>query len=97
MNAPKTDKTLTLSKRTDFINVYAITEPKRMDFIGTSFAAVTKALNEIWGDFPVRLSEKDLPVIQGIAIATAENGTAWKQIQESLEQYGKVELTLEQD
>lgn len=91
------DKKLTFSKRTDFINVYAITEPKRMDFLGTSFEAVRIALQEIFGAFPIRLESKDLPVIKGIAIAFAENGTAWKQIAESLGQYGKVELQIEED
>lgn len=91
------EKKLNLSKATPFINVYAITEPKRMNFIGTSFASVQKAVVDIWGAFPVRLEEKDLPVIKGIAIALAENGTAWKQIQESLEKYGKVELQIDHE
>lgn len=97
MNAPQKPEKLTLSKRTDFINVYAITEPKRLNFIGTSFADVTKALVSIFGEMPVRLSEKDLPIVRGIAIALGDNGEAWRQIQESLEQYGRVELTAEQD
>lgn len=91
------DKKLTLGSPTRYINVSAITEPKRMNFIGTSLTAVQKAVEDIFGKFPVRLEAKDLPVVKGIAIALAENGTAWRQIAESLEQYGKVELSLEQD
>jgi hypothetical protein len=92
-----TDKKLTLTKTTPYINIYAVTEPKRMDFIGTSYAAVTKTIRELWGDFPCRLEAKDLPVIKGIAIALAENGTAWKQIYEYLDKYGKIELQLDQE
>lgn len=92
----KGDK-LTLTKAVQYITVSAITAPKRMDFIGTSFEAVRIAAKAIWGEFPIRLEDKDLPVVKGIAVAMAENGTAWKQIADSLEQYGKVELLIEQD
>lgn len=89
------EKPLNLAGNRQYINIFAVTEPVRMDFIGTSYDSFAKAAKQIFGEFPIRLSKEHKPTIKAISIVLAENGTAWKQIYDSLEKYGNVELQIE--
>lgn len=87
--------TLTLAKKTKYISIYAITQPKRMSFLGTSFEDMQAILTKLYGNFPIRLSAENIPQIEAAGVITGANGDCWRELEAALKQYGNVELAIE--
>lgn len=89
-------ETLSLTPRVQFMNVYPLSEPERLDFTGTSCGEVMETLRE-WlgtaGNHPVLLTKEHLFALQGISAATKL--LCWRQLAVAVALFGRVEVHLE--
>jgi len=72
-----------------------LTTPRRVTFLGTSFAAVHRALGEVFGGFPIRLSREHIVAIRAMATVAADGREPYDQIAEALAKHGDVEVGVE--
>ena len=71
-----------------------IAAPVTLQFLGTSCEAVSKALQEAFGPFPIRLHKgEQLMILKGMAAAAGEGAQPYKQLMAALSQVGQLELT----
>ena len=71
-----------------------ISTPVRVSFIGTDYQAVSRALQEAFGHFPIRLSKEHIPTLHGMVLGAGDAGTPFKELREALKQFGNLEITL---
>ena len=71
-----------------------IATPVRMRFSGTSCQAVSQALVEAFGPFPIRLHKgEQLMILKGMAAAAGEGRQPYEDLMKALAQVGQLELT----
>lgn len=72
-----------------------LTTPRRVTFLGTSFAAVHRALADTFGGFPVRLSPEHVVTLRAMAAVAGEGREPYDQIADALQKHGDVEVGVE--
>ena len=70
-----------------------ISSPVRLQFSGTSYLDVRSALIEAFGQFPVRLTNDHIPVLNGMCAAAGAGKQPYQQLLTALKQFGNLELT----
>lgn len=84
-----------LAQKANFITFSSVAKPQRISFLGTDMITVRKALEEVFGDFPVRVSKKDMNILAGMCAASAAGRQPYEQLCAALEKHGELELGLE--
>jgi hypothetical protein len=97
-NASLPETIAPLGNRNKFMTIYAISEPQRMSFLGTSFKGMESVLLDIMGsnEFPIRLTkEKHLEGVRWALAACGEAREPWQQLLDSLNKFGIIEVHIE--
>lgn len=82
-------------QKASFIAFASVAKPQRLSFLGTDMRTVRKALEEVYGNFPIRLSKRDANIIAGMCAASGEGRAPYEQLCQALDQFGELELSLE--
>jgi hypothetical protein len=71
-----------------------INTPVRVTFLGSSYDAISEALSEAFGEFPIRLKLDILhtSMLAAMAAAAGEGRQPYEEIKTALERYGELEL-----
>lgn len=72
-----------------------LTSPRRVTFLGTSFPAVSRALTEAFGEFPLRLRPEHRATLKAMAAVADEGREPYDQIADALQKHGDVEVGVE--
>lgn len=93
--SPEEPKTQTLGTRTKFMTLFAVSKPKRLSFLGTSFKDMEKVLLCLLDtkDFPIRLEkEKHIECVRWALQASGEAYEPWQQIHDYLDLHEIIEV-----
>lgn len=72
-----------------------LTSPRRVTFLGTSFPAVHRALADVFGEFPIRLTPEHRVTLRAMAAVAGEGREPYDQIADALQKHGDVEVGVE--
>lgn len=92
---PKESQPQALGTRTKFMTLFAVSQPKRLSFLGTSFQDMEKTLAQLLDakEFPLRLQkDKHLECIRWALHASGQAYEPWQQIHDYLELHEIIEI-----
>jgi len=74
----------------------AVKQPAQpLSFLGTTFEDTAKALQSVFGTFPIQLNRfEHEQVLAGMAAAAGQGGTPYKQLLDKLKTYENIEVRL---
>lgn len=84
-----------LAAKANFITFASVAKPQRISFLGTDISTVREALEEVFGDFPIRVSKKDMNILTGMCAASGEGRKPYEELCGALEKYQELEISLE--
>jgi hypothetical protein len=72
-----------------------LSQHRRVTFLGTSFPAVYRALGDVFGEFPLRLTRDHALTLRAMAAVAGEGREPYDQIAEALVRFSDIEVGVE--